>query len=208
MAPASAAKNPAFDAYIAKAQPFAQPILKKLRALVHKAVPGVTEELKWSSPHFAYKGMFCGMAAFKEHCIFGFWKHSLMPEIALKENGDGKLGAFRSKITSVKDLPSDAAIIKLLKAAKKLNDDDVKLPKRKVTPAKDRVVTVPPAFMKAIKASKKAHATFEAFPYSKRKDYVEWITEAKTDETRDRRTKTAVEWLSEGKARHWKYGNC
>ena len=202
-----ATKNPSFDAYIAKARPFAQPILKKLRALVHKAVPDVTEEMKWSSPHFAYKGMFCGMAAFKQHCIFGFWKHSLLPQIDLK-NGDAALGAFRSKITSIDDLPSDAAIIKLLKAAKKLNDDDVKMPKRKVTPVKDRVVTVPPAFMKAIKSNKKAHATFEAFPYSKKKDYVEWITEAKTDETRDKRTKTAVEWMSEGKARHWKYENC
>lgn len=203
-----ATRNPAFDAYIAKARPFAQPILKKLRTLVHKAVPGVTEELKWGSPHFAYKGMFCGMAAFNHHCIFGFWKHSLMPEIALKANGEGKLGAFRSKITSIGDLPSDAAILRLLKTAKQLNDDDVKLPKRKLTPAKDRVVIVPPAFMKAIKSNKKARATFDAFPYSKKKDYVEWITEAKTGETRDKRTKTAVEWMSEGKARHWKYENC
>lgn len=208
MSPHVTKKNPAFDAYIAKARPFAQPILKKLRTLVHKAVPEATEELKWSSPHFAYKGMFCGMAAFNEHCIFGFWKHSLLEKTALKGNGQEAMGNFRSRITSIGDLPSDAAIIKLLKAAKKLNDDDVKLPKRKVTPAKDRVVTVPPAFMKAIKASKKAHATFEAFPYSKKKDYVEWITEAKTAETRDKRTKTAVEWMSEGKARHWKYENC
>jgi hypothetical protein len=202
-----ATKNPSFDAYIAKARPFAQPILKKLRTLVHKAVPDVTEEMKWSSPHFAYKGMFCGMAAFKEHCIFGFWKQSLLPQLKLK-NGDAALGAFRTKITSLDDLPSDAVILKLLKAAKKLNDDDVKLPKRKVTPAKDRVLTVPPALMKAIKANKKAHATFEAFPYSKKKDYLEWITEAKTPETRDRRTATALEWLAEGKSRHWKYENC
>lgn len=203
-------KNPAFDAYIAKARPFAQPILKKIRAIVHKTVPEVQEELKWSSPHFTYKGMFCGMAAFKEHCIFGFWKSPLLADVSvpLKGGGAGRLGDFRGRITSVKDLPSDAAIAKLLKAAKKLNDNEVKVPGRKVTPAEDRVVTVPPAFMKAIKASKKAHATFAAFSYSKKKDYVEWITEAKTDETRDRRMKTAVEWMAEGKARHWKYQNC
>src|SRR5678815_913427 len=130
-------KNPAFDAYIAKAQPFAQPILKKLRTLVHKAVPDVTEELKWNSPHFAYKGMFCGMAAFKQHCIFGFWKHSLLEKTAFNGKGQGAIGNFRSRITSIDDLPSDAAIIKLIKAAKKLNDDDVKMPKRKVTPVKD-----------------------------------------------------------------------
>ena len=204
------ARNPAFDAYIAKARPFAQPILKKIRALVHKTVPGATEEMKWSSPHFAYKGMFCGMAAFKEHCIFGFWKSPLLADVSvpLKGDGEGRLGDFRGCITSVDDLPSDAAIVKLLKAAKKLNDDDIKLPKRKVTAVKDRVVTVPPAFMKAIKASKKAHATFQAFSYSKKKDYVQWVAEAKTDETRDKRTKTAVEWMAEGKSRNWKYENC
>jgi hypothetical protein len=205
-----ATKNPAVDAYIAKARPFAQPVLKKIRALVHKTVPGVTEEMKWSSPHFLYKGMFCGMAAFKEHCIFGFWKSPLLESVSvpLKGDGEGRLGDFRGCITSVDDLPSDAAIVKLLKAAKKLNDDDIKLPKRKVTAVKDRVVTVPPAFRKAIKANKKAHATFEAFPYSKKKDYVEWITEAKTDATRDKRLGTTIEWLAEGKARNWKYEKC
>jgi hypothetical protein len=201
-----ATKNPAFDAYIANAQPFAQPILKKLRTLVHKAVPEVSEELKWSTPHFTYKGMFCGMAAFKAHCIFGFWKHGLLPKADLK-NG-AALGAFRSKITSIDDLPSDAAIIKLLKAAKKLNDNDVKAPKRKVTRAKDRVVTVPPAFLRAIKANKKAHAAFDGFSYSHRKEYVQWIADAKRDETRDRRIAQAIDWMAEGKSRNWKYENC
>jgi hypothetical protein len=201
------AKNPAFDAYIEKARPFARPVLKKIRAIVHKTIPGVQEEMKWSTPHFTHKGMLCGMGAYKEHCIFGFWKSPLLDDVMvpLKAGGKGRLGDFRACITSVDDLPSDAAIVKLLKAAKKLNDDDVKMPKRKLTPAKDRVVTVPPAFMKAIKANKKAHATFTAFPYSKKKDYVEWIAEAKTAETRDKRTKTAIEWMAEGKARHWKY---
>jgi len=202
-----ATKNPAFDAYIAKAQPFAQPILRKLRTLVHKAVPGVTEELKWSTPHFTYKGMFCGMAAFKAHCIFGFWKSGLLPKIGLR-NGGAPLGAFRSKITSIDDLPSDASILKLLKAAKRLNDDGVELPKRKVKPVRDRVVTVPPAFMKAIKANKKAHAAFAKFPYSHKKEYVQWITEAKRPETRDRRVAQAIEWMAEGKSRNWKYENC
>ncbi|TAK19041.1 MAG: hypothetical protein EPO35_00670 [Acidobacteria bacterium] len=200
-----ATKNPAVDAYIAKARPFAQPILKKLRTLVHKAVPGVTEELKWSSPHFGYKGMFCGMAAFKEHCIFGFWKHSLLEEIALKGNGQGAIGNFRSCITAIGDLPSDAAIIKLLKTAKKLNDDNVQLPKRKVNRSKNRVVRVPPVFMKAINANAKARAAFEKFPYSHKKEYVEWIADAKKPETRDRRIAQAIQWMAAGKSRNWKY---
>jgi len=204
------AKNPAFDVYIAKARPFAQPVLKKIRALVHKTVPGVTEEIKWGSPHFAYKGMFCGMAAFKEHCIFGFWKSPLLDAVTvpIKGGGEGRLGQFRGCITSVDDLPSDAAIVKLLKAAKKLNHDDLRLPKRNVTPAKDRDVTVPPAYMKANRATQYGNGPFTAFPYSKKKDYVAWVTEAKTAETRDKRMKTAVEWMSEGKSRNWKYENC
>jgi hypothetical protein len=210
MARTQTTKHPAVDAYIAKAQPFAQPILKKIRALVHKHVPGVQEEMKWSSPHFNYKGMFCGMSAFKAHCIFGFWKSPLLKDVSvpLKGGGEGRLGEFRGRITSVDDLPSDAAIAKLLKAAKKLNDDGVKVPGRNVTAVKDRVVTVPPVFLKAIKANKKAHAAFEKFPYSHKKEYVQWVTEAKRDETRDRRITQAVEWMAEGKSRNWKYENC
>jgi hypothetical protein len=190
-------KSPAIDAYIAKAKPFAQPILKHLRRTVHAACPDVVEEVKWGVPHFAYKGMFCGMAAFKEHCTFGFWKQSLL----------GTEKRF-DRITSIEDLPSDAELARLIKRAKKLNDDGITAPKRKITPVKDRVVTVPPAFMKAIKANKKAAATFQAFPYSKKKDYVEWITEAKAEDTRARRMATAVEWMAEGKSRNWKYENC
>jgi hypothetical protein len=198
-------KNPHVDAYIKKAQPFARPILTKLRTLVHKAVPDVEETLKWGMPHFLYKGMFCGVGAFKEHCIFGFWKHALLETVPLKGDGEGAFGNFRSCITSVTDLPSDAAMLRVLKAAKKLNDDDVKLPKRKVTPATSRVISVPMVFLKAIKANTKATKAFNAFSYSHRKEYVEWITGAKTTATRDKRITTAVAWMAEGKARNWKY---
>lgn len=201
-----AATDPRVDDYIAKAQPFAQPILKHLRKIVHKACPGVEEEIKWKFPHFSYKGMFCGMAAFKAHCTFGFWKHQLLTEFLPSRDKDahGQFGCIKS----LKDLPNDATLQRLIKAAKKLNDDDVKPAKRKVTPAKDRVVTVPPVFMKAIKANAKAKASFDAMPYSHKKEYVQWVTEAKTTPTRDRRIATAVEWMSEGKSRNWKYENC
>jgi hypothetical protein len=197
-------KDPRVDVYIAKAQPFAQPILKHLRKVVHKACPDVQEEMKWSFPHFSYKGMFCGVAAFKQHCTFGFWKHGLLREHGLPNKDEEAMGQFGC-IKTLKDLPSEATLVRLIKFAKKLNDDDVKAPKRAVTPVKDRVVKVPPVFMKAIKANKKAAATFDGFPYSKKKDYVEWVTEAKTDETRDKRIATSVEWLADGKGRNWKY---
>jgi hypothetical protein len=197
-------RNPEVDAYIAKAQPFAQPILKKLRTLVHETVPGVTEEMKWRTPHFTYKGMFAGMAAFKAHVIFGFWKHALMDGLTYRGEGKDAMGSFGC-IKSLDDLPSDAAMRKLLRAAKKLNDDDVKMPARKVTPVKDRVVTVPPVFQKALTANKKAAAAFATFPYSHKKEYVEWIADAKKDETRDRRIAQAIAWIADGKGRNWKY---
>ncbi len=195
------------DAYISKSEDFAKPILKKLRDAVHKACPEVEENWKWSFPHFDYKGIFCSMAAFKHHCSFGFWKASAMKDpygvlLGTGESGMGHLG----KITSLKDLPSEKILISLIKQAKKLNDEGVKNPARIPKPKKELVI--PDYFLKAVKKNKKALATFEAFSTSKKREYVEWITEAKTDTTRERRLKTAVEWMAEGKARNWKYENC
>jgi uncharacterized protein YdeI (YjbR/CyaY-like superfamily) len=205
-------KDSRVDAYIEKSAEYARPILKKLRALVHKGCPGITETIKWGMPSFEYKGPFCGMAAFKKHCVFGFWKSAL-----LFDNGKSKSAGKSAKklnwgapgrdpvpacITSVKELPSDATIIALVKKAAKLNDDGVKLPR---TTTKRKPLPMPKEFAAALKKVKKAAATFEAFPPSHKRDYIEWIIEAKTDETRQRRMATAVEWIAEGKSRNWKY---
>jgi hypothetical protein len=202
-------KDPRVDAFIANAAPFAKPILKHLRALVHATVPEVTEEMKWSFPHFSYKGMFCGMSAFKEHASFGFWKHALVTErvSGLKGRGEGAMGSL-GRLGSLKDLPSDASLKKMIKAAAALNDEGVKPAKRKVMLSKDRVLDIPSCFAAAVRKNKKAAATFAAFPYSCQKEYVQWVTEAKTAPTRDRRLATTVEWLAEGKRRNWKYENC
>jgi uncharacterized protein YdeI (YjbR/CyaY-like superfamily) len=189
------------DAYIAKAPEFAKPVLTHLRKLVHEACPDCEETIKWSTASFEYKGPFCGMAYFKAHCVFGFWKTALIPDpkgILVKE-AMGCLG----KITSVKDLPSDKVIKDFIKAAKKLNDDGVKLPARK--PKEKKELVVPDYMLKAIRKNKKAFFTFEEFSPSHKREYVEWITEAKTEETRLRRMETMMEWLAEGKARNWKY---
>ncbi|MFI5311821.1 MAG: YdeI/OmpD-associated family protein [Gemmatimonadales bacterium] len=202
-------KDPRVDAYIAKSADFAKPILEHLRKIVHKGCPEVVEEIKWNTPHFSYKGMFCGMAAFKAHSIFGFWKHSLlvgrvkgMPKV-----GTPAWGTF-GRLTSLDDLPTDATLLAAVKEAKRLNDEGVKPPKRKVIPAKDRVLQVPDYFMRAVRRDKKALAYFGGASYSCRKEYVQWVTEAKAEETRERRLKTAVEWMSRGKNRNWKYENC
>jgi hypothetical protein len=87
------------DAYIARAATFAQPILKHLRATVHNACPEVEEALKWGMPFFVYRGSpLCSMAAFKQHCSFGFWKAALVT--GTKRGAREGMGDF-GKITAL-----------------------------------------------------------------------------------------------------------
>lgn len=197
--------DPFVDAYIDKAQDFAKPILNHIRKLVHETCPEVVETKKWSFPHFDYKGMMCSMASFKEHCAFGFWKQSLLEDSAFpaEKNAMGSFG----RITSLKDLPNDKTMKKLIKDAMKLNDDGVKVVKAK--PAADKkVLAVPDVLLEALAQNEKAADTFNNFPPSCKREYAEWIAEAKTDATRDKRLATTIEWLTEGKRRNWKYEKC
>ena len=197
-----ARKDPRVDAYIEKAAPFARPILTRLRKLVHAACPEVEETMKWSVPHFDYRGeMMCSMAAFKAHCGFGFWKGDLVvgPAAGPKEAA-GHLG----RLTSVDDLPSAAVFTRYIKKAMKLNEQGVKNPARDRS-RRVRPVTVPADLKGALARNKNAQAAFEAFPPSHKREYVEWIIDAKTDATRQRRLAQALEWMSEGKSRHWQY---
>ncbi len=201
-----AKKEKIIDAYIAKSADFAKPILNHIRELVHKTCPEVEEKIKWSFPHFDYKGeMMCSMAAFKQHTVMGFWKASLMKdatllEVARSEEAMGHLG----KITSLKDLPSDKKLVSYIKEAMKLNEQGIKLPPKPKTTV-NKVVEVPEDLLKALAKNKKAQKVFEAFAYSHRKEYVQWICEAKTEPTRNSRIETALEWIAEGKGRNWKY---
>jgi hypothetical protein len=198
-------RDPRVDAYIAKSAPFARPILTHIRQAVHAGCPDVEETMKWSAPHFVYKGMLCGMASFKAHCGFGFWKASLLKARGGGTKSDEAMGQF-GRIVSVDDLPGLKQLVALVREAAALNDEGVKVPRRKK--AAPKPPPTPPAdFMKALRANRKALAAFTAFSPSHKREYIEWISEAKTAETRQRRMATALEWLSEGKARHWKYQN-
>jgi uncharacterized protein YdeI (YjbR/CyaY-like superfamily) len=196
-------KDPRIDAYISKSAAFARPVLEHFRELVHKTCPGVTETMKWSFPHFDYKGIMCNMAAFKHHCAIGFWKAALMKDAALLTGAKEAMGHL-GKITSVKDLPPDKILTGYIKEAMLLNETGVKTSRRKA-PAKKQALEIPAVLQKALAKNKAAREVFEAFSYSNKKEYVEWINEAKTDKTREERLKTAVEWMSEGKVRNWKY---
>jgi len=193
-------RDPRVDAYIANAADFAQPILADVREAVHAACPNVEETMKWRFPHFVYKGMLCGVAAFKQHAALGFWKGEL---VTGRGRGADAMGQF-GRLTKRSDLPPAAALRALVKKAADLNEQGVKVPRapKKATP---KTVTVPPLLSAALRKNKEAHAGFAGLSPSHKREYIEWITEAKTEETRARRLEQAVEWMAEGKSRNWKY---
>jgi uncharacterized protein YdeI (YjbR/CyaY-like superfamily) len=187
------------DAYIAKAPDFAKPILTSIREMVHEGCPECEEDLKWQNPAFLYKGLLVGMASFKEHCVFGFWKG----ELVTGEKADGEeSNAMYQKICTLGDLPPKKRFVAWVKKAKELNEAGVKAP-RAVKPKKP--LEEPDYFLAALKKNRKALATYEGFSPSHKREYIEWITDAKGEDTRARRLKQAVEWMAEGKARNWKY---
>jgi uncharacterized protein YdeI (YjbR/CyaY-like superfamily) len=196
-------RDPRVDAYIENAADFAAPILKRFREAVHKGCPEVEESLKWSMPAFSYHGLMCGMAAFKAHCAFNFWKYKLLFGDDAPFAGEG-MGQF-GKITSIKEMPSEKQLVTYVRKAAELNKAGIKVVR---PPARKRALTVPTDLSSALKKNKRALATFEKFSPSCKREYVEWITEAKREETRTKRLAQAVEWMAEGKARNWKYENC
>jgi hypothetical protein len=197
-----ARRDPRIDAYIAKAAPFAQSILRHVRNLVHQGCPDVQETIKWSMPHFDYHGIMLGMAAFKEHCSIGFWKGELI--LGKRAGSDGGMGHF-GKITSLKDLPSDKRFVEFVRKAAALNKEGIKKPADLKPRSARPELMIPEYFRAALRKNKKAAVTFEGFSYTNKKEYIDWLTEARREETRSQRLQTAIAWLAEGKVRNWKY---
>jgi uncharacterized protein YdeI (YjbR/CyaY-like superfamily) len=198
-----ATRDPRIDAYIAKSAPFARPILEHIRAVVHDACPAVEETIKWGFPHFDYHGMLCSTASFKAHCALTFW---LGRQVLGDEMTDEAMGQF-GRITSLKDLPNKATLRRYIKKAMALNDAGVKLSRPTARRgATANPVVVPPELAAALARHEGAKASFDAFSPSHRREYCAWIAEAKRDETKAKRVEQAIAMLTEGKARHWKYG--
>jgi len=202
--------DPRIDAYITQAADFARPILRHIRKLVHAASPDVQETLKWNCPHFEHNGILLGMAAFKQHAAYGFWSKRLVQE-RLGKDGEklfpksAERGMGGRKIRSLSELPPDALLLRAIKIAVALNEEGVR-PKRVL---KKKPPVKPPSYLvAALKKNAKARATFERFTPAQRREYVEWLTEAKQEATRERRLATTIEWLALGRQRNWKYQNC
>ncbi len=194
-----------FDDYIADAQPFAQPLLRHLRACVHEACPGIEEQFKWSFPNFIYNGkILCNMAAFKEHVAFGFWlsKHMKDPHDLFVEGEDSGMGNF-GKLKELNELPERQILLDyILEAIRLTNEGKTIAPVSKRTA---KVLEAPDYMLDVLRQHPLANDTFQAFSQSHKNEYIEWITEAKTEPTRQRRLNQTIEWLSEGKSRNWKY---
>jgi len=197
-------RDPRVDAYIEKAADFAKPILNYIREAVHKGCPEINETLKWSMPSFTRKGIICGMAAFKAHCVLGFW---VGEEVVAKTGKEMEAMGQYGRITNVKDLPPQKILVGFVKEAARLDELGVKRTAKRPTAPRPPLPT-PDDLALALKKNKKAATTFENFSPSHRREYIEWITEAKRPETRAKRLEQTIEWLAEGKSRNWKYANC
>ncbi|WP_431049923.1 YdeI/OmpD-associated family protein [Roseateles sp. L2-2] len=197
--------DPRVDAYIDRAAPFAQELLRHWRATVHAHCPDVVETIKWGFPNFTYRDkILTGMAAFKAHCSIGFWHGEAA--VGADHAKGGAMGDF-GKLTSIKDLPPKAEQKAILKRAMQLIEDGVKARPARASAPKPPP-EVPDDLAAALRANPAAQKTFDAFPPGQRRDYIDWIVEAKKAETRERRLAQAVEWIAEGKRRNWKYENC
>jgi uncharacterized protein YdeI (YjbR/CyaY-like superfamily) len=192
------------DTYIERAAPFAQPVLQALRKALHEACPHVEETMKWSMPFFTVDGrILAHMAAFKQHCAFGFWRGR---QVANQGKEDEAMGQF-GRIATIADLPPRRELVRLIKQAA-ATPAPVAAQKTPPTPPRREAkpsLPVPEPLSEALRRNAGARANFEKFSNSQRREYIEWIAEAKRDETRARRVAQAIEWLAEGKTRNWKY---
>jgi uncharacterized protein YdeI (YjbR/CyaY-like superfamily) len=199
-------KDPRIDAYIAEAAPFARPILHHLRQLVHRGNPALEETIKWSMPFFTYRGkLFAHLAAFKAHAAFDLHPREMAHLLGPVPGKAGEAMGLLGRITSLADLPGDKALLAGIRAATKLHDAGGST---RAKPKPKPALPVPADLAAGLKRSKTAAATWEKFSPSCRREYIDWLTEAKRDETRELRLATTLEWLAEGKSRNWKYQNC
>lgn len=199
--------DPRIDAYIVKSADFAIPILEYLRAVVHATCPDAEETMKWSFPHFNYRGsILCSMASFKYHCAFGFWLGAQLtdPHNLLASGDERTSMGHLGKIKDINDLPEEEHLVGFIREAMQLIDSGAKQQKD-IRPKENRELVVPDYLSEALTDSPLALETFQKFSYSNKKEYIEWLEDAKTEATRNKRLQTAIAWMEEGKGRNWKY---
>jgi uncharacterized protein YdeI (YjbR/CyaY-like superfamily) len=197
--------NPKVTEYIAKSATFAKPVLNQLREIIHSTCPDVEEDIKWGTPHYSYKGdHLCMMAGFKNHCSFSLYKAEMMKDKVIQESVKaGKKFGYMDKIKSMDELPNKKTLVAYIKEAMLINESGIKKAKPKTD--KPKVVEMPDYFVKALRANAKANKVFSEKSDSFRKEYIVWITDAKTEDTRQKRIEQSLEWIADGKGRFWQY---
>jgi uncharacterized protein YdeI (YjbR/CyaY-like superfamily) len=197
--------NPKVTEYIAKSADFAKPVLNHLRELIHSTCPDVEEDIKWGTPHYSYRGdHLVMMAGFKNHCSFSLYKAEIMKDKTIQESVKaGKKFGYMDKVKSIDELPAKKVLVAYIKEAMVINESGIK--KAIVKSDKPKVVEMPDYFAKALKANAKANKVFNEKSDSFRKEYIVWISDAKTEDTRQKRIEQSLEWIAEGKGRFWQY---
>jgi uncharacterized protein YdeI (YjbR/CyaY-like superfamily) len=197
--------DPRVDAYINKAADFARPILQHIRKLIHQAEPEIKETIKWGHVHFDLKSPVCYMAAFKKHCRFGFWHSALLPDPEGLLRGHGDDSGPLTQLSTLSDLPADEILLWYMRNAVDNNKRGIKPSKAPKAAVVKTALSIPDDFEDLLDANAAVKETFDAFSYSKRKEYLDWFADAKTEATRLKRMNTALGWIAEGKSRNWKY---
>ena len=166
-------------------------------------LPEAEETIKWSMPAYTVGGKIVLItAAFKAHMALNFWRGQ---ELESSHASVGTMGQF-GRIKDIDELPADPELDQLIREAADLS-------KNAPAPRKSKSAPKPPSdlhpdFAAALAKAPQAKAVLDGFPPSAQRDYLEWIADAKQDGTRQKRIATAIEWLSEGKRRNWKYESC
>lgn len=194
--------NKKVDEYIFKMADFAKPILTHLRQIIFETCPDVEEDIKWGIPHYGYKGdHLVMMAGFKQHCSFSLYKAELMKDKMIQESVKaGKKFGYMDKVKDLSELPNKKVLTAYIKEAMELNSSGISKPKV----VKEKVeVVAPKEFIEALEQDKIAFSVYESKSPSFRKNYIIWIADVKTDETRQKRITQSLEWIREGKDRFW-----
>ncbi|MEO9802317.1 MAG: YdeI/OmpD-associated family protein [Reichenbachiella sp.] len=192
------------DAYLTTVSSEHRPVLELIRKTVNAVDDRIQEDWKWRAPCFSLEGLVCWFVAFKSHVGLNFFKGALIEDIhnAFVESEDEDKGNRMIHFKSIDEVKVKV-IQDYVKQAVLLNEQGIKIdfPKRKTLETPDYLI-------EALNKNKKAKDVFESFTDAQRKDYIEWLVEAKREETRNKRMTQAIEWIAEGKTRNWKYMNC
>jgi hypothetical protein len=183
--------------YMAELPEWQRRMLVRLRQLIHEAAPEVEEAWRWDKPHFDNAGIMVGLCAFKEHVAVWFHKGALLKDTKklFEATARTEEKGMRAYKLHEGDKINEAAFLDLVKQAVAVNDKGTKL--REAKPTKKALV-VPEDLEQVLRKDPTAWANWEAFPVGHRRAYVEWVTDARQEETRKRRIAQSLEKIREG----------